>query len=230
MYYSLVTGANRGIGLEIARQLSQRGHHVLMGVRDPKAAEAALRQVAATGGKATLIPLDLTYPDSLALAVSQVKMLTPRLDVLINNAAILLPESQQLLKAPMSEIEETLQVNVLGALRMVRHFRPLLKAGSRIINVSSEAGAICGGAGTYAPVYSLSKTALNALTMHLAHTLAGEEISVNAVCPGWVRTRMGGQGAPRSAAEGADTPVWLATETDPALTGRFWQDRREIGW
>lgn len=228
--YSLVTGANRGIGLEIARQLSQRGHHVLMGVRDTHAAEASRRQVSAAGGKATLIQLDLSYPDSLALAFSQVKMLTPRLDVLINNAAILLPAAQQLLTAPMSEIEDSLQVNVLGALRMVRHFRPLLKAGSRIINVSSQAGAICGGAGTYAPVYSLSKTALNALTMHLAHTLASEGIPVNAVCPGWVRTRMGGQGAPRSVTEGADTPVWLATEANPAWTGKFWQDRQEIAW
>ncbi|MCB0635573.1 MAG: SDR family NAD(P)-dependent oxidoreductase [Lewinella sp.] len=227
---ALVTGANRGIGQEIARQLLQRGWYVWLGVRNLEKGKNAVATFGQTSGQAHLLQLDVADTSSVQRAATAFRAQSPRLDVLINNAAILDTGRQDFLTVAPDDVARTLDVNVLGALRMIQAFRGLMPAGSRIINVSSSAGAFCSGVSSYEPVYSFSKASLNVLTCHLARDLSPAGIAVNAVCPGWVRTDMGGPGAPRSVEQGAETPVWLATEADPSFTGKFWRDKHEIKW
>ncbi len=227
---ALVTGANRGIGQEIARQLAARGFYLLLGARRPESAQATLSAIEASSGQAQIIPLDVSDQQSIERAFKMVQNLTDRIDVLINNAGMLQDEGQSILSIGSELLEQTLRTNAYGSLWMVQRFKPLLKAGSRVINISSGGGAICEGVSTWAPAYCISKTTLNAITLQLAEALAGQGILVNAVCPGWVRTDMGGASASRSVAEGADTPVWLATEAGTQINGQFLRDRKRIAW
>lgn len=230
MKTALVTGANKGIGYEIARQLGLKGFSVLVAARNEARGQKAVSELKTLKVEAHFVACDVGDLSSIKSAFAQVQAITSQLDVLVNNAGILHDENQDVFTLPDELFAETLQVNALGALHMVRVFRPLLKQGSRVINISSGGGAICEGASTWAPAYCISKTAMNAATLQLAAGLSGTGISINAVCPGWVRTDMGGSGASRSVAEGADTPVWLATEADSHLTGKFIRDRAEIPW
>jgi NAD(P)-dependent dehydrogenase (short-subunit alcohol dehydrogenase family) len=152
------------------------------------------------------------------------------LDVLVNNAAIIADGDDGILKTSDELLRETLETNTLGALRVTRAFAPLLAKSKspRVINVSSGGGQLSGGADGWAPAYCISKTALNGVTSQLAAALP--KFAVNSVCPGWVRTDMGGQSATRSVEEGADTIVWLAAEAPQELTGKFLRDRKEIPW
>ena len=227
---ALVTGGNRGIGLQIAKDLLNRGWTVWLGVRSEEKGRAALDAIGDTPGRPQVLLMDAADESSISQAAEQFTAQAGQLDVLINNAAILLDNGGGLLGEASEKIYQTLHTNSVGPLLVVRHFLPVLGTGSRIVNVSSGAGTFCSGVSTYAPVYSLSKTALNAITLHLARDLQPKGISVNAVCPGWVRTQMGGAGANRSVEEGAETPVWLATEAPAELTGKFWRDKREIEW
>ena len=228
--YALITGANRGIGKEIARQLGEKEFHVLLGSRSPEKGEAAAEELREAGIGVTSVTLDVADRDGIRRAREAVEEITGRLDVLINNAAILLSQRDTLLDAPAEDILRTVHTNALGALFVTRAFRPLLGESSRVVMVSSGAGALSGGVNSYAPVYSLSKTFMNDITRYLAAELQPAGISVNAVCPGWVRTDMGGPGATRSVEKGAETPVWLATEASAEVTGEFFRDKQKIEW
>lgn len=221
---ALVTGANRGIGFEIARQLKTRGFTVLLGARDAEEGQAAADRLGMTW-----LPLDVAERESVKEAAAWVRAEHGRVDVLVNNAGVLLDEGAEVLDFDEATLLATLQVNLLGAWRVSAAFAPLMGKGGRILNVSSGAGQLS-GMGLWAPAYAVSKAALNAHTIQLAQALKGRGIAVNALCPGWVRTRMGGPGAPGSIEDGADTALWLATEAPPSLTGGFYRNRKEIPW
>jgi NAD(P)-dependent dehydrogenase (short-subunit alcohol dehydrogenase family) len=213
---ALVTGANRGIGLEVARQLAGRGFDVLAGARDPSRVPDGLRAVR----------LDVTDQATVAALRREVG----ELDVLVNNAAIHYDTWESVLTADLDVVREALETNTLGAWRVAMAFAPLLAASGRgrLVNVSSGAGALT-GMGDGAPAYSVSKAALNALTLMLADALRRSGVLVNAVCPGWVATDMGGAGG-RPVADGAAGVVWAATLTDDGPTGGFFRDGRPIPW
>ncbi len=221
---ALVTGANRGIGFEIARQLKAKGFTVLLGARDAEEGQAAADRL-----DATWVPLDVAEAESVSEAAEWVRSEHGRLDVLVNNAGLLLDEGASVLDFDEAALLGTLQVNLFGAWRVSAAFAPLLTKGGRVINVSSGAGQLS-RMGAWAPAYSVSKAALNAHTLQLSQALAGRGVAVNAMCPGWVRTRMGGEGAPRSVEQGADTALWLATEAPLDLSGKFFRNREEIPW
>jgi NAD(P)-dependent dehydrogenase (short-subunit alcohol dehydrogenase family) len=230
---SLVTGANRGIGLEIARQLAQSGNRVILGARNIAQGEAAARVLSSNGAKAFPAELDVTNEAAIEKLVHKISSDDGRLDILVNNAGILIDESDLPSETNPKTVRTTLETNLLGPWRLCQALIPLMKQNNygRIVNVSSGAGALSEISGSlYAPAYSISKTALNALTIMFASELRGSNILVNAVCPGWVRTDMGGTSAPRSVEEGADTAVWLATLPDNGPTGGFFRDRTRIEW
>ncbi len=230
---SLVTGANRGLGLEIARQLAQSGNRVILGARNIAHGEAAARMLSSNGAKVFPAELDVTNEAAIEKLVHKISMDVGRLDILVNNAGILIDESDLPSETNLKTVRTTLETNLIGPWRLCQVLIPLMKRNNygRIVNVSSGAGALSEVSGSlYAPAYSISKTALDALTIMLASELRGSNILVNAVCPGWVRTDMGGSSAPRSVEEGADTAVWLATLPDNGPTGGFFRDRTRIEW
>ncbi len=228
---ALVTGANRGIGLAIAAGLAERGLRVLLSARDQEAAVRAAAPLQSRGLAVTPVTLDITDQQSVDALARRVWEQEGRLDILVNNAGAYYDTEQDVLSADLDMVRAALETNLLGAWRTCRAFVPLMRRHryGRIVNVSSGAGAF-NEAGTGVPAYRVSKVALNMLTVTLAAELAGEPILVNAVCPGWVRTDMGGQGAPRSPEQGADTPIWLATLPSGGPSGGFFRDRRRIPW
>ena len=230
MKTALITGANKGIGYEAARQLGAKGFHVFLGARDSEAGRKAARALAKGGARATFIQFDVADAESVSAAAREFSNVADQLDVLVNNAGILLDGDSAIIGVDLNLVRKTLETNTLGPLRVVQAFVPLLAKSHapRIINVSSGGGQLTEGAGGWAPAYCISKTALNGVTSQLAAALP--KVAVNSVCPGWVRTDMGGPGAPRTVAEGADTIAWLATEAPQTLTGKFLRDRREIPW
>jgi NAD(P)-dependent dehydrogenase (short-subunit alcohol dehydrogenase family) len=227
---ALVTGAGRGIGLEICRQLADLDMVVLLCARDEQAAHAAAEELW-DEGLDTVAPrrLDVTSGTSIRRLAELVKGEFGVLDVLVNNAGVYLDEGRRALEPDLDLVRQTMEVNAYGPLRMAAAFAPLLRASSRarVVNVSSGMGAL-GTMGDGAPGYRMSKAALNAVTRMVAAELPAAK--VNAADPGVVQTAMGGPGAPRTVAEGADTPVWLATLPDDGPTGGFFRDRRPIAW
>src|SRR5437660_6240259 len=232
---ALVNGANKGIGFEVVRDLARKGFHVFLGARNEKAGEAATEKLRTEGvkedyGEITFIKIDVSKPDSIQRAAEEFSRKSDRLDTLVNNAGILLDGDKDVLMVAPETFETTLRTNTLGALLVAQAFVPFLKKSDspRIVNVSSGGGQLTGGADGWAPAYCISITALNGVTAQLATALP--TFAVNSVCPGWVRTDMGGQGATRSVEEGADTIVWLAAGASQKLTGKFLRDRKEIPW
>jgi NAD(P)-dependent dehydrogenase (short-subunit alcohol dehydrogenase family) len=225
MKTALVTGANKGIGREVARQLSARGFDVFVGARNAKAGKKAAGEIGAK-----FLQIDVSQEESVTAAAGELASLVDHLDVLVNNAGIIVDGDENVLKDTDEMFRVTFETNTLGPLRVTRAFVPLLKKSNapRVINVSSGGGQLDGGADGWAPAYCISKTALNGVTVQLAAALP--KIAVNSVCPGWVRTDMGGSNATRSVEDGADTIVWLATEAPHTLSGRFIKDRKEIPW
>jgi len=219
----LLTGAYRGLGYEVARQLSERGWKVILTARRKDQGAAA----AAKLKNASFLELDITENSSVARAAKKVS----ELDVLVNNAGIIAEGDQDILTIRPDLIASTITTNALGALRVSQALLPqLLKSSAgRIVNVSSGAGQLS-DMGTWAPAYSASKTTLNAITCLLAAALKDKRIAVNSVCPGWVRTEMGGPGAPRSVEEGAAGIVWLAADAPQDKTSLFWRDKKVIPW
>jgi NAD(P)-dependent dehydrogenase (short-subunit alcohol dehydrogenase family) len=224
---ALVTGANRGLGLETARQLARQGYRVVLGARSADAGEAAAASLRADGADAVAIELDVTAPDTDALAALGA-------DVLVNNAGIA-PEdglpSKSVFDVPAEVVLHGFENNTLGALKVAQAVVPGMRERGygRVVNVSSGMGQLSDMNGG-SPGYRLSKTALNALTRILADELRGTNVLVNSVCPGWVRTDMGGPHARLPVDEGVDTIVWAATLPDGGPSGGFFRKREAIPW
>lgn len=224
---ALVTGANRGIGRDVCRRLAGLGHTVLLTSRSLKAATAA---AGALGQDVHPLRLDVTSEDDAVQAAADITERFGRLDVLVNNAAITYDTWQRAVTADLDVVREAAETNLYGPWRLVQTLLPLLResARPRIVNVSSEAASLTNmGGGT--PAYNASKVALNALTRMLAAELRTERILVNAVCPGWVATSMGGPGG-RPVSEGAASVLWAATLPDDGPTGGFFRDGRPLPW
>jgi NAD(P)-dependent dehydrogenase (short-subunit alcohol dehydrogenase family) len=229
---AFITGANKGIGFEVARQLAKRGFAVFIGARDVAKGRAASHSLCEEGYEATFIQLDVTDPLSIKQAAGTFSQKASHLDVLINNAAILEDHGENIIKLNPELLDRALKTNVTGPIMVTQDFLPYLQQserGARIINVSSRAGELS-SMETYAPAYSISKTAINAVTRQFAAALTSPPIAVNSVDPGWVRTDMGGSGASRSIEQGAETIVWLATDAPATETGKFWRDKKEVEW
>jgi len=224
----LVTGANRGIGLAIGRRLAELGNSVLLGSRDLKAAEEAATSLRGLDLDVEPLHLDLTDAATIDIAIKGLGKSGRQVDALVNNAGVL--HEKPLLELTDAEIGESVAVHISGPLRLIRLLAPnmIARGFGRIVNLSSGWGSFAEGMGGPG-LYGVTKAALNALTVRLAQELPSA-VKVNAMCPGWVRTRMGGDGATRSPAEGADTAVWLATLPDDGPTGGFFRDREPIEW
>jgi NAD(P)-dependent dehydrogenase (short-subunit alcohol dehydrogenase family) len=223
---ALVTGANRGIGLEVCRQLASRGLRVILTARDPKEGDAAARALRDEGLDVVAEPVDVTDAAAIRSLARQVDA-----DVLVNNAAVLIGENATMIGTRIDDLRKTFETNVFGAVAFAQAFVPRMveRGYGRVVNVSSGAGQLSTMT-NYAPAYSMSKAALNAFTRLLAAETSGSGVLVNCVDPGWVRTRMGGPTAPRGVEQGADTIVWLATLPANGPTGGFFRDQRQIEW
>ena len=236
---ALVTGANKGIGFEIARQLAQKDITVLIGARDQDRGTTACERLRSADLDAHFIPLDVTRATSIEAAVGKIRDDFKHLDILVNNAGIQIDTQSGILELDRTIFQNTLETNVFGALLLAQAAVPIMKTNGygRIVNIASTLGSLTEIASpdspyteVLSPAYILSKTLLNGITVMLAKELRGSNILVNSVCPGWVRSDMGGDQAPLSPEQGADTPVWLATLPDDGPTGGFFRERQPIPW
>lgn len=231
---ALVSGANRGIGFEIVRQLGRLGILTVIGSRDTEKGQRAAEALRSEGIDPPVVALDVRDPASVGAAVAEVKRLFGRIDILVNNAGILEDgpsTALTLADVPVDRVSHTFDTNLLGPLRLVQAVVPLMREHGygRIVNLSSGLGQLDDMRGGW-PAYRISKTALNALTRIAAFDLAESGIKVNSLCPGWVRTDMGGPDAERPVDKGAETAVWLATLPDDGPTGGFFRDKKPIPW
>ena len=228
---ALVTGGNRGIGLQVVSELAERGFHVVMGCRDPESGNAAMRERGLSEDNVTILALDVSDPASTRKATTTFGKSFDHLDVLVNNAGILC-DVAKVIDVDDDELNAAWNTNALGPLRVTRAFLPYLRKSDdgRVINVSSLGGQLTGATYWSPPAYRISKAALNAVTRCLALELGDDNIKVNAVSPGWVRTDMGGPQAHRSLAEGADTIVWLACDEPGEVNSEFLEDRAPVPW
>jgi NAD(P)-dependent dehydrogenase (short-subunit alcohol dehydrogenase family) len=236
---ALVTGANKGIGFEISQQLANRKIKVLIGARDEEKGMDARNRLRRDGCDAHYINIDVKNPSSIKSSIEHIDTKFKRLDILVNNAGILIDPQLNYLELDLDTLNQTLVTNALGQMLLSQASVPLMKRNNfgRIVNMSSTLGSLTDMAnpdsdyaGILAPAYRLSKTLLNGLTILLANEVRGTNILVNSACPGWVRTDMGGNEAPLSPVQGAETPVWLATLPDNEPTGGFFRDKQPIGW
>lgn len=229
---AIVTGGNRGIGLEICRQLAVRSKiRVLLTARNVSAGKEAAAQLKDEGGDVQFHALEVTDQNSVRRLVKYVADHHGRADILVNNAGVYLDSGHTLEQIDVGLVRQTFETNFFGPLRLCQALLPLMKRHNygRIVNLSSGMGSLTKMGGGAAG-YRTSKAALNALTRVLAAELAGTNILINSVNPGWVRTDMGGAHAARTVAEGADTAVWLATLPDDGPTGGFFRDREPVPW
>lgn len=227
---AVVSGGNRGIGLEVVRQLGHEGFATVLGSRDPGRGEAAAGGLRREGLEPIVMALDVADDESVAALAARVRDEFERCDVLVNNAAIHYDIGQRGASADLAIVREAFETNVLGAWRLVEALLGLLRRAphGRIVNVSSQGGSLASmGGGT--PAYSVSKAALNAMTRVLAGELDAGGILVNAVCPGWTATDMGGAGG-RPVGQGAASVVWAALLPDDGPTGGFFRDGRALPW
>ncbi|KXJ39154.1 SDR family oxidoreductase [Bacillus spizizenii] len=227
----LVTGGNRGIGYELAKQLGVNGFKVILASRDPVLGPEAAQKLRASGLDVSFVLIDVEDKESIRQAVITVNEQYGRLDVLINNAGVYLDKNEKLLYMDPSILEKTMAINFFGAYHVMRSFIPLMeKQGyGRIINVSSEYGAVSEMSDQGVGAYKLSKLALNGLTRLAAAEIKGD-IKINAVDPGWVSTDMGGPSAPRTPKKAAESILWLATIGPDGPNGEFFRDRERIDW
>lgn len=228
---ALVTGGNRGIGFAACKGLAQAGLHVILGSRDEKKGNEAVENLRMEGYDLETHQLDVTDQASIATLKEYVAKKYGRLDILVNNAAVHLDSSKSFLNIPVEIVHQTFETNLYGALRLCQAFIPMMKKQGygRVVNVSSEMGSLSQMSGR-SGAYRTSKAAINALTRVIASEVRGNNIKVNTMSPGWVRTDMGGPSAPRSPEQGADTIIWLATLPDDGPTGGYFKDREPIAW
>jgi NAD(P)-dependent dehydrogenase (short-subunit alcohol dehydrogenase family) len=230
MRSAVVTGGNRGIGLEVGRQLAREGFDVILGSRDPTKGAEAVELLGAEGLTIRALALDVADPGSVADFGAELARDHESLDVLVNNAAGFYDTWQSAVDADLDVVRDAFETNVVGAWRTTQACLPLLRRSqsARIVNVSSGAGALRDMGSGY-PAYRVSKTALNALTRILANELRRDRILVNSVCPGWVATDMGGSGG-RPVEDGAASVMWAVRIPDDGPTGGFFRDGRPIDW
>jgi NAD(P)-dependent dehydrogenase (short-subunit alcohol dehydrogenase family) len=232
---AVVTGGNRGMGFETCRQLGRRGARVVLTSRDPAEGAAAAERLRGEGPDVRHHQLDVADDDGIARLADFIRSEFGRLDILINNAAIVRGRDEpreramRTFEATPAGLREVLATNLIGPFLLCQALIPLMQGWGRVVNVSSGMGQLC-EMGSGFPAYRISKAGLNALTRIFARELEGTGIKVNAACPGWVRTDMGGSGAARSVEEGVATTVWLATLPDDGPSGGFFRDRRPIPW
>ncbi|MES9961323.1 MAG: SDR family oxidoreductase [Sedimenticola sp.] len=232
---ALVTGANRGLGLETCRQLAKRGYRVLLTARNSETGDQAAGRLAGEGLDVSFLPLDVASDESIEAAAETLQSRGITLDVLVNNAGVLLDPHNgwgdteaSILKADRDTLRATMEINVYGPIRLVQALLPLLNDDARIINISSGMGQLSEMGGLF-PAYRISKTALNAVTRILSEELKSKNITINSVCPGWVRTDMGGPEATLSTEEGVETTIWLATVAH-APNGGFFRNKQALTW
>jgi NAD(P)-dependent dehydrogenase (short-subunit alcohol dehydrogenase family) len=231
--FAVVTGANRGLGLETCRQLAALGYRVLLTARREAEGRAAAERLAAQGLAVHFHPLDVTDESSI-LALAEAVRRIGRLDVLVNNAGIFCDGepgtgAASVFLAELPPVRKSFETNTLGPLRLCQVLIPLMAGRGRVVNVSSGMGQLADMNGC-CPGYRFSKVALNALTRILADELQDTVIKVNSVCPGWVKTELGGPGAQLTVEEGARGIVWAATLPDDGPTGGFFRDGQRIPW
>jgi NAD(P)-dependent dehydrogenase (short-subunit alcohol dehydrogenase family) len=232
---ALVTGANRGLGLETSRQLAQQGIHVILSSRDAVKGEAAVEKLKAEGLTVSYHPLDVADSESIKSLAQFIQEQFGHLEILVNNAGIFIDSqdsaAESIFQADLETLRRTYETNVYGPLQLCQTLIPLMqKQGyGRVVNVSSGMGQLSNMNGG-STGYRLSKTSLNAVTRIFADELKGTNILVNSVCPGWVRTDMGGPNAHRNIEDGVNTIVWLATLPTGSPTGLFFRDRQPIPW
>jgi NAD(P)-dependent dehydrogenase (short-subunit alcohol dehydrogenase family) len=236
---ALITGANKGLGLEIARQLGQLGITVLIGSRSPKRGEASAAALRAAGLDAHTVTIDVTHAPSAVRAFAFIEHEYGKLDILVNNAGVMHEPTLKPADVPVDILRETFETNFLGVVDVTQTLLPLLRKSDagRIVNVSSSLGSHTLHADPTGPFaayqvlgYDASKSALNMFTIELAAQLRDTPIKVNSACPGWVKTDMGGPDAPGTVEQGADTPVWLATLPADGPTGGFFNSRKPVPW
>ena len=228
---AIVTGANRGIGFEVARQLAEKGVHVVLTSRDKEKGQTAIEQLQQISYPVEFHQLDVTDPSSIETLKNFLQQKFNKIDILINNAGIFPSgiNNLSIFDIKINTIRETMETNIYGPLQLIQAIVPIMAHNCRIINVSSSMGQLNQMDSGY-PAYRISKTALNVITKLVAEELKeNTNISINSVCPGWVKTDMGGPRAPKSVTEGADTIVWLALMDNPP-TGGFFRDRQKIEW
>ena len=226
----LITGSNKGIGYEIAKQCGKLGFHVIISGRDKNRLESALEKLLKEKIDVESLLLDVSNQESIEKAALQFASGKFKIDVLVNNAGVMIKGDHSLLEADENILSESINTNSLGPLKVIKAFLPFMQSPGRIIMISSGGAVLNGNVAGWSPAYCVSKTLLNAITKQLASELENKNISVNAVCPGWVRTDLGGAGATRSVEKGAETSVWLANEAPQGITGRFLRDKAEILW
>ncbi|PJZ83156.1 SDR family NAD(P)-dependent oxidoreductase [Leptospira harrisiae] len=226
---ALVTGANRGIGKQVSVDLAKQGIYVLIGARNPGEAEDTLTAVKAVG-KGEILSLDVSKEQSISAALDTITGSFGKLDILVNNAGIF-ADPGSFFDTTSEDLHRTLLVNLYGPLRLIQTFLPMMIQNDfgRIVNVSSGMGQLSEMGSGY-PAYRISKTAINALTNVASAEAVGKNIKINSVCPGWVKTDMGGASATRPVEKGAETIVWAATLPDGGPTGKFFRDKKEISW
>ncbi len=236
---ALITGANKGIGFEIARQLGKLGITVLIGARSPKRGEDAAAVLRGEGFDAHTLTLDVKHGPSAQRAHDFIEREYGKLDILVNNAGVMHDATLKPAETPVETIREVFETNFFGVVEVTQALLPLLRKSSagRIVNVSSSLGSHTLQADPAQPLgdykvlgYDSSKSALNMFTIELASELSGTPIKVNSACPGWVKTDMGGPSAPGTVEQGADTPVWLATLPADGTTGGFFNSRKPVPW
>lgn len=227
---AVVTGGNRGLGLETCRQLAQQGVQVILTSRDPSKGKETVKKLEEEGLSLDYHQCDVTLPESVKKLAGFVEQKYNRCDILVNNAGIFIDKAS-FQETPLETVTKTMETNVYGPLLLCQALIPLMKKRGygRIVNLSSGLGQLTHMGADY-PSYSMSKTAINTITRILAAELQGSNIKINSACPGWVRTDMGGPNADRSVEEGVKTTLWLATLPDSGPSGKFFRDKKEIPW
>ena len=225
---ALVTGANRGIGFEVCKQLGAENAKIIMGVRDPADAKSQLDDLIKAGIDAVVVKIDVSNPKSIHEVIGS-KL--EGVDILINNAAVL-DRVRNIFSLDDDELEKIIRTNLIGCALLAKHFGAQMKkrGWGRIVNVSSGMASVARGFGADSPAYRISKLALNGLTISMAEALSGSGVLVNSVDPGWVRTEMGGKSATRSVQQGAGSVVWAALLPDNGPSGGFFYDGKSVSW